>query len=279
MSLAHFPGVDRTVVGYEGLMAAQACLPDNEARDAFAADFSVLAQLWEALSPEPFLTDSGEEYRWLAHVYESVKPPSGNGRLLWHVLGAKTLDLIHEHIHVDAVRDDLDTLVMDADFLEGLLAGNDPEKAKEIESRSAPASGGMATTRASSPWASGWRSSRIVGAGGADQPGISQAVARHRSRGAPGRHEVEPEEERQSAKAALTDLFHETRTEATPTIIERIVNDIDEIVRLVRFPGWQSTSASEREVKQAMRRTLLKDQLHRDQELFDKAYGYIREYY
>ena len=91
--------------------------------------------------------------------------------------------------------------------------------------------------------------------------------------------EVDPEEERQSAKAALTDLFHETRTEATPAIIERIVNDIDEIVRLVRFPGWQSTSAGEREVKQALRRTLLKYQLHKDQELFDKAYGYIREYY
>jgi type I restriction enzyme, R subunit len=62
-----------------------------------------------------------------------VKPPSGNGGLLWHVLGAKTVDLIHENIHVDAVCDDLDTLVMDADFLEGLFAGNAPEKAKEIE--------------------------------------------------------------------------------------------------------------------------------------------------
>jgi hypothetical protein len=41
----------------------------------------------------------------------------------------------------------------------------------------------------------------------------------------------------------------------------------------------QSTSAGEREVKQALRRTLLKYQLHKDQELFDKAYGYIREYY
>ena len=47
----------------------------------------------------------------------------------------------------------------------------------------------------------------------------------------------------------------------------------------MRFPGWQTTSAGEREVKQALRRTLLKYQLHRDQELFDKAYGYIRAYY
>ncbi len=60
---------------------------------------------------------------------------------------------------------------------------------------------------------------------------------------------------------------------------QRIVADIDEIVRLVRFPGWQSTTAGEREVQKALRKTLLKYQLHRDQELFDRAYGYIRQYY
>jgi type I restriction enzyme R subunit len=64
-----------------------------------------------------------------------------------------------------------------------------------------------------------------------------------------------------------------------PKMIERIVADIDEIVRLVRFPGWQNTSAGEREVQKALRKALLKYQLYRDQELFDRAYGYIRQYY
>lgn len=49
--LAYFAGVDRTLAGYEGLIAAQECLPDNATRDAFAGHYSVLAQLWEALSP------------------------------------------------------------------------------------------------------------------------------------------------------------------------------------------------------------------------------------
>lgn len=62
-------------------------------------------------------------------------------------------------------------------------------------------------------------------------------------------------------------------------IVERIVADIDEIVRLVRFPGWQSTSAGEREVKKVLRQTLLKYKLHKDTELFERAYGYVREYY
>ena len=58
-----------------------------------------------------------------------------------------------------------------------------------------------------------------------------------------------------------------------------IVNDIDEIVRIVRFPGWQNTSSGEREVLKSFRKTLLKYKLHKDQLLFDRAYGYIKEYY
>jgi type I restriction enzyme R subunit len=50
-------------------------------------------------------------------------------------------------------------------------------------------------------------------------------------------------------------------------------------VRVVRFDGWQDTSAGERQVKHALRQALLKYKLHQDRELFDKAYGYIRQYY
>jgi len=57
------------------------------------------------------------------------------------------------------------------------------------------------------------------------------------------------------------------------------VDDIDEIVRAVRFDGWQTTHAGEREVKMALRKTLFKYKLHQDADLFERAYGYIREYY
>ena len=53
--LSFFPNVDRTVGGYEGLMAAQQCLPNNEVRDKFAAEYTVLANIWEALSPDACL--------------------------------------------------------------------------------------------------------------------------------------------------------------------------------------------------------------------------------
>ena len=45
------------------------------------------------------------------------------------------------------------------------------------------------------------------------------------------------------------------------------------------FEGRQTTYAGEREVKQALRKTLFKYRLHQDRELFDRAYGYIRQYY
>ncbi len=77
----------------------------------------------------------------------------------------------------------------------------------------------------------------------------------------------------------MTELFQQVRNEKTPVVVERVVADIDEIVRLVRFPGWQQTAAGEREVKKALRKSLLKYQLHQDTGLFDRAYGYVRQYY
>lgn len=80
-------------------------------------------------------------------------------------------------------------------------------------------------------------------------------------------------------QAALSELFMEVKTEHTPVVVERIVEDIDAIVRVVRFPGWQKSIAGEREVQKSLRKALLKYKLHKDQLLFDRAYGYIKEYY
>ncbi len=66
-------------------------------------------------------------------MYESIKPPSGNGKLLWHSLGAKTVELIHKNIHVEAVQDNLETLVMDEKLLKEIIESQDPTKIVEIE--------------------------------------------------------------------------------------------------------------------------------------------------
>ena len=50
-------------------------------------------------------------------------------------------------------------------------------------------------------------------------------------------------------------------------------------MKVVRFPGWQTTKAGEREVQKALRKTLLKYKLHKEEALYQKAYMYIKEYY
>ena len=89
----------------------------------------------------------------------------------------------------------------------------------------------------------------------------------------------EKELKEKTPQAALTELFIELKSDQTPAVVERIVNDIDEIVKIVRFPGWQDTSTGQKKVKSELRRTLLKYKLHKEEDLFDRAYGYIREYY
>lgn len=277
--LAWFLGVDRTVAGWEGLLAAQQCLPDNEKRDGFASDFSQLSLVWEALSPNPVLSDFEDDYRWLAQVYESLKPPSGNGKLLWHALGAKTIELIHQNVTVQAVRDDLETLVMDADVIAELL--DDPDKnIVEVEIQIST----RLKKRSNNPKFVEL-SERLENLRLKHEQGLLasldflKGLLELAKDVVEAEHETPAEEAEDQGKAALTDLFESARNADTPVIVERVVEDIDEIVRQVRFPGWQQTAAGEREVQRALRRSLLRYKLHTDQDLFDRAYGYIVQYY
>lgn len=45
--------------------------------------------------------------------------------------------------------------------------------------------------------------------------------------------EVSPDEEIDRGKAALTEISNGIKNDKTPTIVERIVNDIDDIVKIV----------------------------------------------
>ncbi|MGN6642822.1 MAG: type I restriction endonuclease subunit R, partial [Verrucomicrobiota bacterium] len=279
--LAFFPHVGRSVGGYEGLLAAQQCLPTNEVRDKFASNYIVLGTIWEALSPDPCLSPYEKDYRWLTQVYESVKPPSGNGKLLWHALGAKTVELINQNVHLESVRDDVETLVLDAQVLEDILKDADPAKrGREIEIRL------IARLRKhfGNPkfTALGERLEKIKERheqGFINSLQFLKEILELAKEVLEAEKESDPQEERDRAKEALTDLFKDAKTKNTHIIVERIVTDIDDIVKKVRFPDWQRTNAGERLVQKELRRTLLKYQLHTDQELFDKAYGYIRQYY
>ncbi|MDD4538179.1 MAG: type I restriction endonuclease subunit R, partial [Lentisphaeria bacterium] len=279
--LAFFPAVDRSIGGYEGLIAAQDCLPNNDTRDQFAANYSALSRLWEALSPDPCLGPQEKDYKWLTQVYESVKPPSGNGKLLWHSLGAKTIELVHDNVLLETVRDDLDTLVMDAEVLEGLLDAKDPDKkSKEIEIRIVA----RLRKHLNNPTfvALGERLERLRERheqGLLHSLDFLKELLTLAKEVVQAEKQVDPVDEQAKARTALTELFTEVKNGATPVVVERIVKDIDEIVRLVRFPGWQDTKAGKREVEKALRRVIYVKYQIKDQDLFDKAYGYIKQYY
>jgi type I restriction enzyme, R subunit len=280
--LAFFPGVDRTDGSHAGLEAAHDCVPDDATRDRFAAAFTYLARLWEAVSPDPVLTAFEADYRWLAAVYESLRATDIPGKLLWHALGAKTVELIHEHVHVEAIRDDLETLILDAELIEAIGRG-DPggdAKARGVELKIAQ----RLRARAGDPRFKAL-GERLEDLRKRHEQGLLVSVAFLKELLELAKDVVSteatapPMPPEELGKAALTELFESVRTKDTAIIVERVVTDIDEIVRVVRFAGWQNSHAGERQVKQALRRTLLKYRLHQDQDLFERAYAYIRQYY
>ena len=217
----------------------------------------------------------------MRNISESVKPPSGNGKLLWHALGAKTVELINQNVHLESLRDDIETLVLDADVLEDILQDIDSGKrAKEIEiklvARLRKHRGNPKFT------ALGERLEKIKERheqGLLTSLELLKQILEVAKEVLQAEQESDPEEERDRAKEALTELFNESKNHNTHIIVERIVADIDDIVKKVRFPTWQHTTQGERLVQKALRDILYLKYKLKDQDLFDRAYAYIKQYY
>lgn len=280
--LVYFLGVDRTIKGWEGLMAAQECLPTNKEKDAFGADYRVLNRAWDALSPDQFLASYKADYLWLTKVFESVKPTDGRGSLIWAALGAKTIELVHENVTVEAVHDDMDILELDAEVIDEFLESKKdlPKTTRRVEIDLVA----RITKHANDP--------RFIKLGERleelrekHEQGLITSIEflkmllelAHDAREA--EKETVPEKEIDKGKAALTELFNSVKNPNTPIIVERIVNDIDDIVKIVRFEGWQDTAAGKQEVKKALRSVIWVKYKIKDNELFNKAYSYVEMYY
>ena len=279
-TLSHFEGLYRSIEGFEGLELAQNAIDNNEKKDAFAKDYKYLSKLWESLSPDTILNLYQADYKWLSQVFESVRPAADNvGKLLWFSLGAQTVKLIHENIHVGEVHQ-LEEFVLDADVIEDIFNNSDPKNAKKLEKILLK----RFKKHAGNPKFKSL-SERLEELRDKAEQGLITSIefvkelCKLAKETVKAEKEIEQELIEKSPKAALTELFLELKTEQTPAVVERIVTDIDTIVRVVSFPGWQKTSSGEREVQKSLRKALLKYQLHKDQLLFDRAYSYIKEYY
>ena len=280
--LRYFMGIDRTIEGWEGLMAAQECLPTNKEKDAFAADYRVLNRAWDALSPDSFLSPYKVDYQWLSRVYESVKPTDGRGGLIWASLGAKTIELVHQNVIVGEADEDMDILSMDADLIDDFL-----EKQKDLKKTTKKVEINLVAkilNHTNDP--------KFVRLGEKlealrekHEQGLITSIEFLKlllelaKEAAQAEKEVVPEQEIDKGIAALTELFNGVKNKSTPVIVERIVADIDSIVKIVRFDGWQSTTAGKQEVKKALRSVVWIKYKIKDKDVFDKAYNYIEQYY
>jgi type I restriction enzyme R subunit len=279
-ALEHFDGVDRTIEGFEGLESAQNAIKTEDKKDAFAKDYKYLSKLWESLSPDNILNLYKTDYKWLSQVYESVRPATDNvGKLLWMTLGAQTTQLIHDNIHVGEIHN-LDEFILDADVIEDIFNNPDPKNAKKLEKiliNRFKKFGQHPTFKKLSELLEALRNKAEKGLISSIE--FVKELCKIAKETVQAEKDLEQEIQQKSPKAALTELFIELKTDQTPAVVERIVADIDAIVRIVSFPGWQKTSSGEREVQKSLRQALLKYQLHKDQVLFDRAYSYIKEYY
>lgn len=280
--LSYFMGVDRTQEGWEGLMAAQECLPNNKIKDAFAADYRVLNRAYDVLSPDQFLSPYKFDYQWLSRVYESVKPTDGRGGLIWAALGAKTIELVHQNVSVGETKEDEDILSLDADLIDDFLTDRQDakKKAKKIEINLVA----KILKHANEPRFKKL-GEKLEELREKHEQGLITSIEFLKllldlaKEAVQAEQEVVPVQEVDKGVAALTELFNGVRNHSTPVIVERIVKDIDDIVKIVRFDGWQSTTAGKQEVKKALRSVVWIKYKIKDKDVFDKAYGYIEQYY
>lgn len=281
--IAYFPGVDRTKLDWEGLLEAQACLPNDEIRDKFGADYRVLNRVWNALSPDDCLPPYKADYKWLSKVYDSIRPGDDSGKLIWAALGSKTLALVHENIELQGEVESENDIYLEAEMIEQLMnGGGDPKKrAKKLEISLVSLIHGHGDDERYI--ALGQRVEELrakVEAGLLTSIEFVKSLlelakeAAQLEKTAPV--QIEPEEQ---GKAALTKLFENTRVDSTPVIVERLVNDIDGIVKIVRFPNWKNTTEGQKIIKRSLREVIMVKYKIKDRDLFDKAYQYVAEYY
>lgn len=284
--LEFFPGIDRTDDSWQTLAAAQQCIPTQDEQDKFGRAFKSLNRVWNIVSPDPILSEYKLDYRWLSGVYESVKPASNTGHLIWSALGPKTMELIQQNITVIDVKDDAAIIETDAETIEAFM--NNSAQRKKHQRKLMLDIAKIIKDHLDDPIfiSLGERLEllRLKVAAGMDDSiefmknllelahDTVAAVKRINDNVVP-----EPNME-EKGKEALTQLFNSVKDENTPMFVGKIVDEIDGIVKFVRFPGWTNTIQGKNDVEKAIKFIFVKRKLY-DIELFNKAYAYVEEYY
>lgn len=285
--LRFFPGVDRTLGDWEGLQAAQQCLRDEEKKTDFAKRFARLSRAWDIVSPNAWLDQFEQDYSWLAGVYQSIRPVTNGPSLIWTLLGAKTIEIIHNSIDSINIGTPLEDLVVNADIIDQAITEAEAKKRTiELEQVLRLRLQNHAGDINYKPFVEKLEELRERMEQSLETSidflkqllELAKDLLKAEKKAA---IDDTPIDQRMQARAALTELFESIKTPETPIIVENIVNDIDkEIVAIVRkFSDAFKSVTAQREIKQKLRSILWIKYGLKDQEVFEKAYSYIEQYY
>jgi type I restriction enzyme R subunit len=300
-----FDGIDRTDHSFAALQAAMERLPDTEARDGLARDFTAVQTLWEFLDPHEALTAHAADYKWLAQVYEAIKPTKVSDALLWHRLGAKTLALVHGHIsNVEVTGTGLEEVVVDPDAIEAMRSlvqqGQlDLDPQRDLFNQPVTLDEVLGTIDARIRRRLALNPHPVYQSLAEQIERLRQQVIRKAedsidflkqalevARLAVQAERLDDQGRLDEAEplldpniGALTQIVNSYKPEGAPVIVDDVVRDIDTIVRQVRYTGWNETQEGDRTVRLELRKVLKKYGLPLTGALFDNAYGYVRENY
>lgn len=304
-ALLRFDGLDRADNSFEALQAAIQRLSDTDARDGFAKDFTSVATLWEFLDPHEVLDERRADYKWLAQVYEAIKPTGPNNALLWHRLGPKTLQLVHGHMNdvkvtgtgleevvvdpdaIEAMRQLVEQGELDLDIKRDLL--EEPVTVDEVMTvidrriKRLMAEHPHPVYQSLAEQLDRLRRQAIVRAEDSIEF-LKKALEVARKAVMAERLDAEGQLDESAYLldpniGALTQIVEQYKPENTPVIVTDVVRDIDTIARQVTYSGWNESQPGDKEARKQIRLVLQKYALPVTGPLFDNAYAYIRENY
>ena len=285
--LDFFPGVDRSIGGFQGLEDAQEKLRDEKVKEQFAAHYQRLHMAWEVVAPDNDIVPYKGDYIWLSQVYDSVRPIAFVGNLVWTILGPKTVELIHENVTSIDIGESIEDLVVDSRILDECINDESKRNRTIVEIQK------MLKLRLSNPKHGGSKEFKQL------TEKLKELQERMRQQQidsiqflkdllALAKETLEtevkleqPQDKRKQARDALTELFESIRTPETPIVVENVVNDIDtQVVDIVRkFNNAFKTVTGQNEVRKMLRTILWLKYKIKDNEVFEKAYKYVEMYY
>lgn len=285
--LDFFPGVDRTVGGFQGLEDAQEKLKDENQKMQFGAHYQRLHKAWEVVSPDNDILPYKMDYIWLSQVYESIRPVNSKGSLIWTILGPKTIELIHENVTSIDIGEFVEDLVVDSRIFEECMKDEGKRNRTIIEiQKMLKLRLGNSRHKDSKEFKQLTEKLRELQERLRQQQIESIQFLKELLAMA---HEVldleqkldQPQDKRKQARDALTELFESIRTPQTPIVVENVVNDIDtQVVDIVRrFNNAFKTVSGQNEVRKMLRTILWLKYKIKDNDVFEKAYKYVEMYY